>query len=373
MNTELQSLNIMTDISLDKMGTEKKERIFEIRDGIDISNDQAIMKIGSETSKNITALNKTVLSTIKVKDIPEIESILPQLNDAFKEVDSSTLLKKKPNFFARLFKNADPIKDFMAKFENASAVVSNIQTNLQKVEMELRKDIEIEDGLGRKNIQYIEDLTETIIGMKLRLNQELEILEEKQAQVSETDYVELQYLAEQQDQIDGLDRQIYWLEQQRMLAIQTLPLLRNMKNNNRNMIRQITLTVQQSIPAWEQGIIIAFHLHRQEGALRIERAVHTITNQLVLQNSQLLKENSIEIAKAVESGMIDMETFRQANNNIIETSKKLTELKNSSMKQRQENIEEYRKLTQQLIEAEKRDIIALTGTTLKGEITDGHK
>lgn len=165
-----------------------------------------------------------------------------------------------------------------------------------------------------------------------------------------------------------MDNQVYWLEQQRLLAVQTLPILRNLKNNNRDMVRQIEMTIQQSIPAWEQGIIIAFHIHRQQGALRIERAVHDMTNNLVLQNSKLLKENSVEIAKAVQGGMIDMETFREANKNIIEASKKMTEVKNNAIKSRAANIEEYRKLTNQLIDAERRDITALSGTGTVGAL-----
>ena len=89
-----------------------------------------------------------------------------------------------------------------------------------------------------------------------------------------------------------------------------------------------------------------------------------MTNQLVVQNSQLLKENSVEIVKAVQSGMIDMETFREANKNLIETSKQVTEAKNLAMKNRQESIEEYRKITTELLEAEKREVLTLAGASI---------
>lgn len=368
MDLDIISKEIANEIILDKLKPEERDRILSIKDGININDEQSIMKLGAEVSKEITALNKTVLSTVKIKDIPEIESILPQLNAAFKDVDSSTLLTKKQGFFARLIRG-DQVQEFMNKFENAETVVANIQSNLQRVEMELRKDIELEDSLGQRNIKYVKELTDHIVAMKLKLNDSLIELEEKQKNVNKNDFVELQLLEEEKDKIDSLDKQIFWLEQQRLLAIQTLPILRNLKNNNKDMIRQISLTVQQSIPAWEQGIIIAFHIHRQQGALRIERAVHDMTNQLVKQNSQLLKENSIEIVKAVQGGMIDIETFREANKNLIETSQKITEAKNMALKSRSENIQEYRKLTEQLLEAEKRDILKLASTSMNiGEL-----
>lgn len=367
MEMALVSKDVNQELILDRMDDSARERVAKIKEGINIMDEQSVMKLGADVSKDITSLNKQVLSSVKVKDIPEIEAILPQLNDAFKEVDSSTLLTKKQGFFNRLIRG-DQVKDFIAKFENAESVVSNIQTNLQRVEMELRKDIEMEDKLGQKNLFYIQNLEEYIVAMKLKLEEAVTELEHKQAEVDQNDFVALQMIEEEKDKIDGLDKQIFWLEQQRLLAIQTLPILRNLKNNNRDMIRQINLTVQQSIPAWEQGIIIAFHIHRQQGALRIERAVHDMTNQIVKQNSQLLKSSSVEIAQAVQNGMIDIETFREANKNIIETSQRLTEVKNDAMRKRMENIEEYRKLTTQLLEAEKRDVLKLASTSVAGEL-----
>lgn len=366
MELSIISKEIANEIILDRLDKSERDKILALKDSIDISDEQAVMQLGSEVSREITALNKTVLSTVKIRDIPEIEAILPQLNSAFKDVDSSSLLVKKQGFFSRLIKG-DQLKEFMTKFENAETVVANIQNNLQRVEMELRKDIELEDSLGRRNIEYIKELQDYIVAMKLKLNEALAELEDKQRVVNTNDFVALQLIEEEKDKIDGLDKQIFWLEQQRLLAIQTLPILRNLKNNNRDMVRQISLTIQQSIPAWEQGIIIAFHIHRQQGALRIERAVHDMTNQLVKQNSQLLKENSLEIAKAVQGGMIDIDTFREANKNLIETSQKVTEVKNLALKNRTENIAEYRKLTEELLEAEKRDILKLASTTV-GEL-----
>lgn len=360
------STYIKNEIQLSKYDSEQQERIINIKNSIDIADEAGVMTIGAQAARNIAELNKTVLSTVRTKDIPEIETMLPQLQDAFNDVDSSTLLVKKPGLFSKIMRSSN-LDKFMQKFETAEAVVANIQNNLEKIEQELRKDIEMENMLGQRNIQYIQDLEECIVGMQLKLNDETIALEEKRANTDNNDFVALQLIAEEQDHLDGLSKQIFWLEQQRLLAIQTLPILRNLKNNNKDMVRQISLTVKQSIPAWEQGIIIAFHIHRQQGALRIERAIHEMTNQIVINNSKLLKENSVEIAKAVQSGMIDIETFREANKNIIDTTQKLTEVKNNAVRNRQKSIEEYRQLTTQLLEAEN-SIVRRLGSSRVGEL-----
>ena len=365
MELQLAGYNKTSNIAIDNFDDSERQEIMGIKDSINMDDDRAIISIGAEVTREISSLNKTVLSSVKLKDIPEIESILPELQSAFDNVDSSTLLAKKQTFLSKIFRS-DPVKDFMTRFENAESVVANIQNNLQRVEMELRKDIELEDQLGMQNIQYIRDLEKYIVAMRMKLQEELEELERKTAETNKDDYVALQLLEEEKDKIDSLDKQIFWLEQQRLLAIQTLPILRNLKNNNKDMVRQIAMTVQQSIPAWEQSIIIAFHIHRQQGALRVERAVHDMTNQLVKQNCELLKANSIEIVQAVQSGMIDMDTFREANKSLIETSQKVTEVKNKALMSRRENIEEYRKLTHELLEAEKRDVARLANPNKVG-------
>lgn len=352
------SAEINNEILLYNLDAAEQGAVLAIKDSIDISDEKAIMGLGSDISKEISELNKAVLSTVKVKDIPEIEEVLPKLNAVFQQVDSTSLMSKKQGLFSKLFKT-DQISEFITRFENAEDMVSEIQKNLQRVEMELRKDVELEDKLGLQNLDYIKRLQQYILAMKLKLNDELANIEVKQKEVDANDFVALQLLEEEKDKIESLDKQIFWLEQQKLLAIQTLPVLRNLKNNNKDMIRQISLTVQQSIPAWEQSIILAFHMHRQQGALRIERAVHEMTNRIVKQNSQLLKENSIEIVRAVQSGMIDIETFREANQNLIETSKMVVEAKNNAMRIREQQLEEYRRIAEKLLETEKRDMTKL--------------
>ena len=356
------SREVNESVILSGLDEARKEEILKIKDSIDISTDSSILSLGSDISGEIKDLNKSVLQMVHVKDIPEIEDILPKLNEAFSEVDSSSLLSnRKQSIFSRLF-GKNTVAEFMMKLESAESVVGSLQSNLQKIEMELRKDIELEDELGRQNLARISQLENLIYAIKLRLNDLLNEIEGMESKLDGSDFVSLQYLENKKETADSLDKQLLWLEQQKLLAIQTLPILRNLKSSNKDLIRQITLTINQSIPAWEQGIIIAFHLHRQEGALRVERTIHDITNKIVLQNSQLLKSSSIEIAKAVESGMIDVETFREANKNLIETSEKLNEIKAISIQNRRKHILEYRELTQKLLDSERRDLNELEAT-----------
>ena len=357
--------NVNSTKLLQNFNEDEQSEIRSLSESIDLTNDKSILSLGSDISRQISTLNRTVLSSVKTKDLPEIESMLPELQSVFNEVNGTTVVsKKQPNWISKLLRQ-DPAKDFMTKFENAESVVSTIQNNLQRIEMELRKDIELEDTLGLQNIAYIRELEKCITAMKLRMQEEAYNIEKKAKETNQDDIVALQLLEEEKDRLSSLDKQIFWLEQQRLLAIQTLPILRNLKNNNKDMVRQISMTVQQSIPAWEQSIIIAFHIQRQQSALRVERAVHEMTNKIVLQNCKLLKENSVEIINAVQNGMIDLETFQEANRSLIETSRLVVEAKNNAVKNRRENIQEYRRITESLLRAQQDEVLKLANKSIE--------
>ena len=355
---------VSKEIMLGQLDKDKRDRVLEIKSKLDITDENSIMDIGAAVSRDIANMNKSVLSAVKVKDIPEVESIVPQLQSAFNEVDSQSLIVQKQGVIARLFRG-NQVKDFVTKFENAAQVVASIQSNLEQIEMKLRKDVEVEERLGRENIRFIQEVEETILAMKLAKDDALLDIEKREKVTDPDDFVARQLIEEDKDKILSLEKQVFWLEQQKLLAIQTLPILKNLKTNNMDMVRQIRSTVEQAIPAWEQGIIIAFHIHRQQGALRVERAIHDMTNQIVRRNSELIKANSIEIAKAVQDGMIDMETFREANKNIIDTTTKLAEIKQTAMKNREQSIREYRQITEKLLESEKTSIKSLGKGTIE--------
>ena len=361
--TDIEVISVENMIELANYDQKTRQAILEIYNQLDFSSDKAIMSIGSTIASDISTISKRVLQNIKVKNLPELTELIPQLDDAFSAVDTSMVVKRKGfgSILDKMFSQKQT-ETFISKFESAEKVVNSIQSSLEIIELELRKDIEVEDALGNKNIEYIRDLQYHIAAMKIKLNDTKNELEEKSRYIESQvnpDFLDVQQLEELRDRVESVEQQIYWLEQQRLLAIQTLPVLRNLKKNNKNLIRQINLAIHNSIPTWEQGIAIAFHMQRQHGALEIERAVHDMTNQVVLNNSKLLKENSVEISKAVRSGMIDIEVFQEANRNLIEATEQVQKLALSSMQDRIESISEYKTLTQNLIEAENKSVSKL--------------
>ena len=74
-----------------------------------------------------------------------------------------------------------------------------------------------------------------------------------------------------------------------------------------------------TIPLWKNQIVIAVSLFRQKKALEVQREVTDATNNLLEKNSEMLKENSIGTAKEMERGIVEIETLKKVNADLIST------------------------------------------------------
>ena len=63
----------------------------------------------------------------------------------------------------------------------------------------------------------------------------------------------------------------------------------------------------------------ALGLTNAKNALGAQKAVSEMTNDMLKKNSELLKQGSIEIAKESERAIVDLETVKKTNQDLIET------------------------------------------------------
>lgn len=365
--TNIIKKDIMDTLALSRLDENTQKEILEAKESLDVTSVESIMSFGADASKQLTDFSKTMLTKFKLKDIPEVEELLPVLQSAFNEVDTSSLLPKKKGFLGRFFKTGD-VTTFIQKFENVEQVVQGIQKKMQQVHYEIQRDIEVERLMGEQNIQYIKQLDCKIFALRLACNEEKQKIEQEEACINIEDILAMHLLNEHKEQLTRMERQAYNLETQRVQAVQTLPVIKTIIDGNIGLAGNINMAITQSIPTWERNILIALQLHRQQGSLRIERAVHEMTNELIKNNSSLLKENATEIAKAVESGLIDIDALEEANRNIIETAENITKIKEEASKTREENLERLSKIVQDIIKSE--SIAQISGGTFK--VIDAH-
>ena len=115
------------------------------------------------------------------------------------------------------------------------------------------------------------------------------------------------------------EKKIHDLKLSKMLSVQMAPQIRLIQNNNQVLIEKIQSSILNTIPLWKNQIVIAMGLMRQKKALEAQKKVSDATNELLTKNSEMLKTGSIEIAKESERGIIDLESLKKINGDLIQT------------------------------------------------------
>jgi uncharacterized protein YaaN involved in tellurite resistance len=91
------------------------------------------------------------------------------------------------------------------------------------------------------------------------------------------------------------------------------------QNNDQTLVEKIQSSILNTIPLWKNQIVIAIGLYRQKKALELQKEVTDTTNELLAKNSEMLKQGSIEVARESERGIVDIETLKKVNDDLIST------------------------------------------------------
>lgn len=336
----------MDSMSLANLSEEKRNQIMSIKNGLSLTDD-AIIGFGNEASKNLSHFSSELLTAMKVKDNPEVEDLLTELMTGLQEVDCDSLLARKPSFLKKLFK-VDDIKSFMVKYEDVQSVVNTVKKKLEQTEFQLKKDISLCNQYLEQNESYIGDLDNYIMAGKIKVQEEREILEQEERELDKTDQLAVHRLSIKQDDLDRLDRKITDLMLMREIAVQNVPQIQLIRGADNVLIEKIQSSINSAIPLWESQIVITIELMRQKGALGVQKAITDTTNKLIAKNSELLKVGSIEVAKELERGIVDLETLKKSQQNLIETLDTIKTIRLEGREQRLQVAGEIENLHEQL-------------------------
>ena len=121
------------------------------------------------------------------------------------------------------------------------------------------------------------------------------------------------------DKCNRFEKKIYDLELTRTISIQTAPQIRMIQNNDNVMVEKIQTTLMNTIPLWKNQMVLALGIAHSNEAAQAQRQVNDITNALLKQNAEKLHMASVETAKEAERGIVDIETLKKTNAELIQT------------------------------------------------------
>lgn len=128
------------------------------------------------------------------------------------------------------------------------------------------------------------------------------------------------------------------------------PQIRLVQNNEALMIEKIQTTLVNTIPLWKSQMVLALGLANNEAALRAQAAVTDMTNELLRKNAEKLRQSTVEVARESERGIVEVETLRIANDNLIQTFDEVMRIQEEGRAKRAEAEVEMRKMEAELKE-----------------------
>ena len=307
---------------VEELDPQQRARVEEIKNGIDMMDSQALLQYGVGAQRNIADFSDSILSQVRSKDSGYVGDLMSELALTVKEVDAEhleedSLLDKIP-----FLKNASrTVKKFMQRYEKLEVQIDRIEQELEQARMQMLKDVAMFDGLYEKNLEYFKELQLYITaGEEKAAELEQQTLPKLREQAAaKGDPMSAQLVRDFEDTVNRFEKKVHDLKLSKTIAIQTAPQLRLIQNNDKMLVDKIQTAILNTIPLWKSQIVIALGLQRQAGVLKIQKNVTDTTNQLLTKNMELLKQNSVDVAKESERGIVDLETLKKVNADLIAT------------------------------------------------------
>lgn len=302
------------------------------------SRQNAITDYGKEVQDQMSQFTDEVIGNVKSKEVGEIgdtlQSLVTSLNSAAPEKLSGD---KKPKIF-RLFKKIkDSVFEMTAKYQEVSAQIGKIATKLENQENDLLKNNDMLDEMYTANQKYFQQLNTLIVGGQIRrdeLNKEMAALQ-ADVDAGKADQMDVQNFQDMKAQADRLDQRLSDLMLTREITIQQAPQIRLIQNNNSVLSEKIQSSITTAIPLWKNQVAIALSLLSQKDAVKAQDAVANTTNELLKKNSEMLHESTVDVAKASQRGLVDVDALKETQENLISTIQEVMQIQSEGTQKRQ--------------------------------------
>lgn len=323
---------------VENLTPEEREKVDSIKKDIDLTNSQMAVSYGVGAQRELAAFSETILQNVRNRNSGVAGDLMLDLLGQVKDLDVASLGDNKGLLDNIPFlKNMQrKIERFMGRYEVIEVQINQIQGKLEDARMTMLKDITMFDSLYEKNLSYFRDLQLYITAgeealAELRDTTLPALYQEAEASGEPMD---AQLVRDFEDSVNRFEKKIHDLKLSKTLAIQTAPQIRLIQNNNKLLVDKIQTAILNTIPLWKSQIVITIGMFRQKEALELQKSVTETTNKLLTANSEMLKQNTLDIARESEEGIVAIETLRKINDDLITTIEETLKIQEEGRKKR---------------------------------------
>ena len=311
---------------------EEQQIVTEFAAKIDVENTTQILQYGAGTQKKMADFSDAALANVKAQDLGEVGDLIVSVVGELKGFDT----EEEKGFLGFFKKQANKLEMMKAKYDKAEVSVEKISDALQQHQIRLMKDSAMLDQMYDQNLAYFKELTMYIMAGKQKLEEvRAGKLAELEATAQRTGLAEdVQAAKDLADKCLRFEKKIYDLELTRAISMQTAPQIRMIQNNDNVMVEKIQTTLVNTIPLWKNQMVITLGIAHASEAAAAQRQVNDVTNALLQANAKRLHTASVETAKEAERGIVDIETLKKTNAELIQTLDDVMKIQQNGRTQR---------------------------------------
>lgn len=331
------------------LSDEEKQQVDAFVKQIDVSNVKMVNSYGAGAQKGISTFSSNITGTVKTKEFGEVGDSLRELREAI----NSTIAPQKKGLLGFFQKGKQKVTYVIANYESAETSIKKIEKDLKRHQQVLTKDIYVFDQMYDMNLEFYKELTMYIIAGKkaLEIARNTKLIELRNKADSTQDQLDIQLYRDYEDACIRFEKRIFDLETTRLVSIQMAPQIRMLQNANQQVVDKLRSDVINTIPLWRNQMVLALGIEHTTRALDAQSAVDEMTNEMFRRNAETLKQGAIDAALASERGIVDVETLRKVNADIITSINEVVKIHEEGSKRRAEVQVELAKIEDELKQA----------------------
>lgn len=264
-------------------------------------SNEFLASVRTFNSGEVGTLINDLLSELNYIDVDELEQ------GTFKQI-----LSKIP-FLNKLVVDT---KKLFQKYDTVVGNIDKITTKIKSGRLNSIKDNSSLQTMFDSNVSYIKQMEDLIISGQLKYNELSEQLAQMEANPSTHNDYEI---ADLRDFTIRVDKRLADMKIVRFIMMQSLAQIRVVQNNNTSIAEKAQSIISTTIPVWKNQLTIAVALQRQKANVEMQKKISDTTNTILQKNAEMLKQNSIDVARENEKTVVSVETLKRTTQSLIET------------------------------------------------------
>jgi len=320
---------------------------------LDINDRNSIIYFGSKAQEKLDEISNRMIDGVRNNETGKAGAALNEMVAAIRGFDMEEFNpNKKLAWWQKLFGFTKPVVKFIQEYEQVRDQIDLISQDLEKHKSTLMTDLVSLDKLYDANLEYFRALEIYIKAGEVKLRElEEEIIPEYEKRAEEKEMLAIQELKEIRGFRDDLERRVHDLRLSRQVAMQALPSIRLIQENDKSLINKITSTLVNTVPLWRNQLAQTVTIFRSHDAAIAVKEAADLTNELLEKNAEGLREANREVREQMERGIFDISSIKKANDTLIATLNDSLKITEEGKKAREQALVELERTEKELKEA----------------------